>query len=395
MALRKALIAGAIVIVGGAILLRAYLHRADAAEGRVPTVTSAGAQTTLALSERLPLYLTGIGTVQALQSVTVKVRVDGQLEKVAFREGQTIAEGDLLAQIDAAPYQAALEAAMAQLAKDEASYQNGLVDLKRYENLIKQDSIAQQTYDTQVATVASLKAAVGVDQAQVSTARVNLAYTTIRSPLHGVVGIRLVDAGNIVHATDTTGLVVINQVDPISVIFTLPEEKFPAVTAAIAAAGRSVLAVEARARGDDTLLGKGELLLVNNSIDNTTGTFQLKANFKNPDHHLWPGQFVNIRVITSDAQVVTIPGAAVQRGGDGLYVFVVKPDDTAELRPVTLALQQDGKAVIATGLDAGTRVVVDGQFRLRPGMKVVENNPSEPSHDAAAGDGAAKKGPAS
>jgi len=366
------LAAGTLVVVA-IVLARGYLHRADAADQkREPATPPVGALTALAKEQNLPIYRTGIGTVQAALSVTVKARVDGQLLKVAYKEGQTVKEGDLLAQIDPDPYQAQLDAAIAQQGKDEANYANSLVDLERYDALMKQDSIAKQTYDTQVATVAQLKATVGVDRAQVTNARVQLNYTSIHSPITGLVGIRLVDPGNIVHAADTTGLVVVNQVDPISVIFTLPEDAFQTVNSAIAKSGAKPLTILAYAREDNALLGTGELLLINNQIDTTTGTVQLKATFANAAHKLWPGQFVNIHIVTGVENVVTIPSAAVQRGANGLYAYVVNPDSTAALQPIQVALEQDGLAVIQTGIAAGTRVVVDGQFRLRPGVKVVE-----------------------
>ena len=367
-------LAGGTAVIIIAVLVRGTMHRASAADQKKDSVQAApvGALTALALDQKLPLYLTGIGTVQAALSVTVKARVDGQLLKVAYKEGQTVKEGDLLAQIDPDPYQAQLDAAAAQQAKDEANYANSLVDLQRYDDLMKQDSIAKQTYDTQVATVAQLKATVGVDRAQVANARVQLNYTAIRSPIAGVVGIRLVDPGNIVHAADTNGLVVVNQVDPISLIFTLPEDAFQRVSNAIRASGAKPLQVLAYGREDNALLGTGELLLINNQIDTTTGTVQLKASFPNPQHRLWPGQYVNVHVVTGIEQVVTIPAAAVQRGANGLYAYVVKPDGTAALQPIQVALEQDGLAVVQSGIAAGTRVVGDGQFRLRPGVKVVE-----------------------
>lgn len=364
--------AGVVLTAVAVLLVRGSLHQADAASEKAPALAPVGAELARAQLQELPIYLTGIGNVQAALSVTVHVRVDGQLRSVAFKEGQPVRSGDLLAQIDPDPYQAQLEAALAQERKDEASYQNALVDLKRYEELLKEDSIAQQTYDTQLATVASAKAAVGVDKAQVDNARVQLNYTTIRSPISGVTGIRLVDPGNIVHATDTTGLVVVNQVDPISVVFTLPESAFQGVNRAMHEHGKEPLTVNAYSREDQTLLGSGKLLLLNNQIDPTTGTVQLKASFPNPEHKLWPGQFVNIRVITSVQRVVTVPQSAVQRGPSGLYIYVVKADSTAAMQPVEVALDQDGKAVISKGLAPGTEYVVDGQFRIKPGLKVVQ-----------------------
>ncbi|MGA2549448.1 MAG: efflux RND transporter periplasmic adaptor subunit, partial [Burkholderiaceae bacterium] len=254
-------IGGATLVIVLAVLARGYQHRADAADQKKETAAPAvGALTQIAQEQKLPIYRSGIGTVQAALSVTVKARVDGQLLKVAYKEGQTVKQGDLLAQIDPDPYQAQLDAAVAQEVKDEANYANSLVDLERYRALLKQDSIASQTYDTQVATVAQLKATVGVDKAQVANARVQLNYTSIHSPIPGVVGIRLVDPGNIVHATDTTGLVVVNQVDPISVVFTLPEDAFQVVNRAIAKSSTQPLSVLAYAREDNALLGTGQLL---------------------------------------------------------------------------------------------------------------------------------------
>lgn len=379
-------IAVATLCVVVAVFARGYVHRADAADQKSqnPAAASVGALTAIAQEQALPIYRSGIGTVQAALSVTVKARVDGQLMKVAYKEGQTVKEGDLLAQIDPDPYQAQLDAAIAQQAKDEANYANSLVDLERYAALMKEDSIAKQTYDTQVSTVAQAKAAVGVDRAQVANARVQLNYTSIHSPIPGVVGIRLVDPGNIVHATDTTGLVVVNQVDPISVIFTLPEDAFQTVNRAIQKSASKPLEVLAYAREDNSLLGSGQLLLINNQIDSGTGTVQLKGTFPNPQHKLWPGQYVNIHIVTAVENVVTIPAAAVQRGAEGLYAYVVKPDDTAALQPIQVALQQDGLAVIKSGIAAGTRVVVDGQFRLRPGVKVTEQKPAATDKAAAA-----------
>jgi membrane fusion protein, multidrug efflux system len=361
----------ALVVVMLAVAYRAYTHRASAAV-RPAAAAEVAVTSTRALGEKLPIYLTGIGNVAANYSVTVKVRVDGQLEKVLFREGQDVHENDILAQIDARPYVAQLEAAQAQQAKDEANLQNALVDLDRYTTLAANDSIAEQTLDTQRATVAQLRATVKVDIAQVDNAKVQLDYTTIRSPIAGRTGIRLVDPGNIVHATDTGGLVVVNQVDPISVIFTIPEDQFQLINQSINDSTGTALGVEAYAREDNTLLGSGHLLLVNNQIDQATGTVQLKATFANAIHRLWPGQYVNVHVITGVRDVVSVPSAAVQRGPDGLYAYVVGADNSASMQPVTVSLEQDGKDIITRGIAAGTRVVVDGQFRLKPGVKVVE-----------------------
>ncbi len=323
--------------------------------------------------EDVPIYVAGIGTVQAAQSVTVKVRVDGQLEKVAFTEGQDVKQGALLAQIDPRTFQAQLDQAIAQKAHDEAQLADALKDLDRYATLVAQDSIQQQTLDTEKALVGQLKASVQADQAQIDNARAQLSYTTIRAPVSGRTGLRLVDAGNIVHATDTTGLVIINQIDPIAVIFTLPEDDFQRINQAMQASGRTPLQTQALAREDGALLGTGRLLLVNNQIDTSTGTFQLKAMFANPSNKLWPGQYVNIHlVLGTQHDVATVPESTVQRGPDGLFAYIVKPDDSAAVQPIKVAQVQDGKAIIDQGLAPGTRVVVDGQYKIKPGSKVAE-----------------------
>jgi len=390
---RNVIVGAAVILIIG-VLVRAYWHRVDAADN-VSAPATVAAKTLEVKAEELPIYLTGIGTVQAALSVTVHVRVDGQLEKVAFTEGQDVKSGELLAQIDARPYQAALDMAIAQQAKDEANLQNALVDLARYTKLGESDSIAQQTLDTQRATVAQDRATVLVDKAQIDSARVQLDYTTVRSPIAGRVGLRLIDPGNIVHATDTTGLVVVNQIDPIAVLFTLPEEQFQAVNEAIHNAGNKPLAVEAFERESNSPLGKGELLLINNQIDPTTGTVQLKASFANPAHRLWPGQYVNVHVITAIRNVVTVPTAVVQRGSEGLYAYIVNADGVAVLQPIEVTLEQQGKSVIGRGLKPGMRVVVEGQFKLRPGVKVIEAQavtPNDKQAPKAPSSGVAPKG---
>jgi multidrug efflux system membrane fusion protein len=371
---QKVVVAALVVaVVLGIVLVRSMLHRADAADKGPPPPAGVPVVTATAVREDVPIFLTGIGTVQAAQSVTVKVRVDGQLQKVAFSEGQDVKEGALLAQIDPAPYQALLDGAVAQKAKDQATLANARKDLERYKTLFAQDSIQQQTLDTQVALVDQLNASILSDQAQIDNARVQLAYTTIRSPVNGRTGLRLVDVGNIVHAADTTGLVVINQIDPIAVIFTLPEEQVPTINHAIQAAAATPLAVQALARENDAPLGVGHLLLVNNQIDTTTGTVQLKALFPNRSLSLWPGQYVNARLVLGTRHdATTVPESAVQRGQDGLYAYVVKADNVATVQPIRVTQTQDGKAIIAEGLTPGTRVVVAGQYKLKPGSKIVE-----------------------
>jgi multidrug efflux system membrane fusion protein len=349
------------------------VHRA-AAQATVRTAPAAVPVTTVrAAREDVPVYLTGIGAAQPAQTVTVKARVDGQLEAVAFAEGKDVKKGDLLAKIDPRPFEAALDQASAQRARDEAQLVSAKKDLERYTTLVAQDSIPRQTLDTQHALVGQLTAAIQADDAAIASARVQLSYTTIRAPLSGRTGMRMVDVGNIVHASDANGLVVINEVDPIAVVFTLPEDSFRRVNDAIRAAGAKPLEVRAFARDDGTLLDSGRLVLVNNQIDVATGTFQLKATFANPRHALWPGQDVNVKLVLGVRKdATTIPGAAVQRGADGLLAYVVRPDDAVEIRTIKVAAVQDGKAIIDEGVSAGARVIVDGQYKVRAGARVAE-----------------------
>jgi membrane fusion protein, multidrug efflux system len=248
-----------------------------------------------------------------------------------------------------------------------------MVDLERYRKLWQEDSIPQQQLATQEATVNQLKATVQADDAQIETAKTQLDYTTIRSPIDGRTGVRLVDPGNIVHATDANGIVVINQINPITVLFTLPEEKFQTINTAIRDHANTPLEVRAYARVDGAQLGSGKLLLINNQIDTATGTFQVKAVFPNAAHTLWPGQYVNARVTLGVRRgAVTIPESAVQRGPDGLYTYVVRPDDSVAMQPIHVAFAQEGKAILEDGVAAGTRVVADGQYKLKPGVLIAE-----------------------
>ncbi len=350
-----------------------------------PAAAAVPVITTVAAEEDIPVYLSGIGTVTPIYSVTVKVRVDGQLEKVAFAEGQEVKAGDLLAQIDPRPFEAQLEQAQAQKARDEAQLKNSLLDLDRYTTLLKQDSVSRQVFDTQTATVAQLKATVQADQAQIETAKLQLAYTTIRAPISGRTGGRLVDPGNIVRAADNTGIVVINQIDPIAVVFTLPEDRFQSVNLALRA-GKNALQVAAYARENAALLGRGKLTLINNQIDTATGTFQLKAVFPNPAQSLWPGQYVNASVVLGNKQrAIVVPATVVQRGPNGQFAYVVNDDNSVVAQPVRVAQIQDGKAVIEDGITAGTRVVVDGQYKLRIGSKITEAPPPGKANKAPAG----------
>ena len=349
-------------------LLFRWLRPPSAVKPPPPVTVS----TATARAEDVDIGLTGVGTVQAMATVTVKPRVDGQLDHVGFVEGQDVREGQVLAQIDPRTFQAALQQAQATKARDEAQLANARLDLQRFEDLIKVDSTTRQTLDTQRALVGQLAATVRNDEAQIALARVQLDFTTIRAPLSGRVGARLVDPGNIVHATDTTGLVVIRQIDPIDVVFTLPDDAFGRVNRAIGASA-TPLAVFANERGSDLELGRGKLILLNNTIDTTSGTIQLKARFANPKHALWPGQYVNARLVLGQhGSAVVIPASAIQRNDAGTYVYAVQPDQTVRLQPVQVAELQGARAVIDKGVGAGDRVVADGQYKLRPGARIAE-----------------------
>ena len=350
-------------------------HRAFAADAPAARATPPVAVTVAAVQQHaMPIYRTGIGTVTATQSVTVKSRLDGQLDKIGFAEGQDVQAGQMLARLDPRPLQAQLAQAQATKAKDQASLANARVDLARYVQLMRDDAATQQQLDTQKALVAQLAATVQTDEAQIGYARVQLDYTTISAPISGRLGARLVDVGNIVHAADAGGLVVINQIDPITVVFTLPEDAFPDVNRAInaAAASRQPLAVQALPRDGSEVLGTGQLTLLNNQIDSASGTVQLKAMFPNPTHSLWPGQFVNARLeLGQRADALTIPAAAVQRSQTGTYVYVVGDDGkTVQTQAITVTDTQGSVAIIGKGLQAGRKVVVDGQYKLKPGASI-------------------------
>ncbi len=342
--------------------------------------TAPAAVTTVTVRQRdMPIYLTGVGTVAALQSVTVRTRIDGQLERVGFSEGQDVKAGQLLAQLDPRTLQAQLAQAEAQRARDRAQLQNARLDLQRYTGLIEQDAVTRQTLDATRAQVAQLEAALQSDDAQINFARVQLSYTRITAPISGRVGARLVDPGNIVHAADANGLVVINQIDPIAVVFTLPGDAFQRINDALRASSEP-LAVLAYARGGAEALGRGRLVLLNNQIDTASGTVQLKGSFANPEDRLWPGQYVNVRLLLGQRrQALTVPAAVVQRGPNGVYAYVVTADRTAQVASIRVADIQDGVAVIEAGLQAGQRVVLDGQYKLKPGVPVAATDADAPA----------------
>ena len=315
-----------------------------------------------------PVILNGLGTVQATNMVTVRSRVDGQIEKVGFEEGQMVRAGDLLVQIDPAPFQAALDQAKAKLAQDEASLTNAKQDLERTAVLSKQGNATQQLFDQRTANVASLTAQVQADKAAIDSAKVQLDYTTIRSPLTGRAGFRLVDPGNIVHANDQNGMLTITQLQPISVIFTAPEDQLPAINDELKS---GPLKLSAFSSDGKRLLGEGTLKLLDNQVDPASGTIRMKASFDNRDNALWPGLSVTTRLLLKTLKdVVVVPDAAVRRGPNGLYVYVVTAQSRALLREVKVSRIEDGLALVDSGLAAGERIVTSGHYRVQPGGPV-------------------------
>jgi membrane fusion protein, multidrug efflux system len=325
-------------------------------------------RTALVQRQDMPIFLSGIGTVHAFNIVTVKTRVDGHLDRVAFVEGQEVTEGELLAQIDPPPFQAQLAQARAAKARSEALLANAKLDLERTSTLATREYATRQSLDAQRALVQQLEAAIQGDQAAIDSATVQLGYSTITSPIAGRTGMRLVDKGNIVRSTDTNGLVVITQLQPISVIFALPQDMLGDLAKEMSEAPLKVLAYN---RDRTVKLGEGVLVLVDNQIDAATGTLRLKATFDNGDNALWPGQFVNIRLLLRiRGEVAAVPTQVVQHGLNGMFAYVVKADQSVEQRPIKIGYSRDGVTVVDEGLRFDEVVVLDGQYKLRPGAPV-------------------------
>lgn len=361
------ILAAGLIFLAGCSGSMTKQQKAHAAGPRAVSVAVASVQ-----KQDVPVYLTGLGAVTAFNTANIKSRVDGQIMKVNFIEGQHVNEGDLLIEIDARPYQVQLEQMQAQLFKDQASLRDAKLNLDRYTSLISSGSIAQQQVDTQKATVDQLDGQVRTDQAQIDNAKLQIVYCHITAPFSGRVGLRQVDPGNIVHAADTNPMLILTQLRPIAVIFTLPEDLLPAVAARMK---QGTLEVDAFSRDDQTKLSSGKLLTIDNQIDPTTGTAKLKAVFDNRDDKLWPNQFVNAELLLETRKnSTTVPTAAILRGPQGTFVYAVNADKTVKDRLVTVSLTQGDTTVITSGINPGETVVTDGQDKLQSGSSIEPRN---------------------
>jgi multidrug efflux system membrane fusion protein len=356
----------AIAILGGGAFAVSHKRAAPPARAVTPAVpVVAGTVST----QNVPIYLRGIGTIIAYNTDIVRSQIQGQLTKIAFTEGQAVRAGDLLAQIDPRPYQSQLEQVTAARDRDQAQLTNAEANLDRYTQLATKGDATPQLVDTQKAQVAQLVNAVKSDQALIEQAQVQLEYTRLTSPISGITGVRQVDVGNIIHPTDPNGLVVVTQIEPISLIFTLPETDLPQIQQQMAKG--QPLKVLAYSQDDKIELDEGKVDLINNEILQTTGAVQIKAEFPNTAHRLWPGELVNARLLLETRQNgLTVPVGVVQQAQEGFYAYVIKPDSTVEKRAITVAQTSNGQALIDSGLSANEQVVVDGQYKLQPGSRV-------------------------
>ena len=364
---RSSWIKGGIVVVAVAIGGGYLIHHFTAKKASLPQAVipvTPGAVTV----KDVPVYVRGLGTVQAFNTVQIKSRVDGQITQVMFNEGQEVKEGDPLFQIDPRPFQAVLEQAQANLQKDQSQLQGAELDLVRFAKLVEPGFQTRQSYDDQKATVGQLQGATKADQALIDSSQLNLDYANVRSPITGRTGARLVDLGNYVQASAGTNLVTVTQMKPIYVTFTVPQDNLDQIRQNQT---QTPLTVQAYASDDKTLLATGKLTLINNQVDTTTGTIQLKATFGNEDERLWPGAFINTRLIVSTKKnALTVPAQTVMQGPNGAYAYTIKPDATVERKDIEVALTQDGEAVIDKGLAPDDKIVVDGQYRLTKGSKI-------------------------
>jgi multidrug efflux system membrane fusion protein len=365
-------ILGGVLVLGLAGATLFVRHKKAAGGGAAPAGSAADARpipvvATTATTRDVPVYLDGLGNAVPLVTVTVRPQVDGPLLAVAFQEGQAVKKGDLLARIDPRPFTIALHQAQAALARDQAQAKNAQLNLARYTALHDQGLATQEQLDDQRAQAEQFAGTTKSDQAQIENAQLQLDYTEVRSPVDGVTGVRQVDQGNVVHAADPNGIVVVTQLDPMTIIFTLPQDDLPQINKEIGAG----LNIEAYSRDGSQLLGKGKLTLIDNQVNATTATVRLKGTVPNPDKALWPNEFVRARLVLSvRSQVLAIPAPAVQRGPQGTFVYVVLPDQTAALRTVQVDTVQEQWAIIKGGIQAGDKVVIEGQNQLRPGAKV-------------------------
>jgi multidrug efflux system membrane fusion protein len=390
------IVVGTALLAGTGLGVRAYTSKSAQAKATATKDAASMADRVVpvlavpVVQKDMPIYLEGLGNVQAFATVTVRTQIEGRIDRIAFTEGQQVKKGDLLAQIDPRPYQVQLANASAAMARDRAQLGGATKNFERFTQMNKEGLSSQQQLDDQTALVAQLKGTVAADQASIDSAHLNLEYCRITSPIDGVTGIRQIDQGNIVHTSDANGIVVLTTLDPIAVIFTLPQDNLTAIAKEMS---QGEVAVEALSRDGGSKLATGKLALIDNQIQAATATIKLKALFANPDRTLWPNAFVKTRLLLSVRKgALTIPTAVVQQGPQGTFAYVVGADGKAEARPITVEVTQADTAIISKGLQAGEQVVLDGQNQLKPGSRVAPRSPDpKPS---ASGQSAAEPAPA-